>query len=153
MSKTPKNTNKTKPEKNTAKKPPEPISRKECEKEYVDRITKKCTCEPWYQTPQDGTKFWRPKVRGDKIVGYIGKPITNMRLTASYPIRKLAGELVELPGNKQLHKLIAKADVFCQLVEIEYVGMEYIVNGHYRKIYRLYKMKFNGIPNIIERVY
>ena len=124
---------------------PETLSQKEIGKDYVDRITKKRTFDPYYQKPQIGCRFWRPKRRGDYIIGHIFKQITNFRQSSSYPIKKLDGEIVELPGNKQLHRLIKKGDCFGQLIKIAYVGREFIINGHYRKIYRLYKIKISGV--------
>lgn len=107
----------------------------------VDRIINSRTFEPWYHKPKVGESFWRPIKKGDAIRGIIQKPVTNLRQSSSYPIQLDSGKTMEVIGNKQLHNLIRKADCFGQKVEIIYQGRQYLANGHYRKIYRLFKIK------------
>lgn len=119
-------------------------SRREIGKGYVDRIVKSRTFEPWYHKPIAGCRFWRPKQQGDKIQGLIFEPVVNFRQSTSYPVELDNGEKVEVVGNKQLHHLIKQADCFGQRVEIIYCGRQYLINGHYRKIYRLFKIDWDN---------
>jgi len=122
-----------------------PGPKTEIEKKFVDRIVKSRTFEP-LEKPTVGCRFWRPKRKGESVTGVIGMPITNFRCATSYPFRLVdTGELIEVLGNRQLHKLIKQADCYGQLVEIVYQGRQYTHAGHYRKIYRLYKIKWSDV--------
>lgn len=120
-----------------------PQSKKEIGKNYVDRIEKSRKFEP-LDKPQIGARYWLPKQRGESIRGVISNPIQNIRRQSSYPIVLESGEIIEVFGNKQLHTLINKSDVMHQLVEIEYRGRQFTYAGHYRRIFRLHKIDYEG---------
>ncbi len=122
-------------EKNTPK--------KEILKETVDKIVKRRNFEP-YEQPVVGCRFHRFKVKGESITGILGFPVTNWRQSTSYPLQLDSGEIVEIVGNRLLHKLIREGDLYGQRIEIQYVGREFPAGGPYRfkKVYRVFKIGF-----------
>ena len=106
----------------------------------IDKIVKRRTFNP-PENSQTGNRLIRLKKPGESIIGFLGWPITNFREATSYPIQLESGEVVEIIGNRLLHKLIKENDLCGQKVEIVYQGRDYCSSSypHYRKIYRIYK--------------
>lgn len=114
-------------------------------KEEIDKITKTRTFNP-PKTSQTGHRIVRLQTIGESIVGFLGWPITNFRESTSYPLQLESGEVIEIIGNRILHKQIRKGELCGQKVEIVYQGRDYIngLPGHYRKVYRIWK--YDEIP-------
>jgi len=108
----------------------------------VDRVVRKRTFEP-FDRPVAGCRFIRFRARGESVTGQLGYPIENFRQGKSYPLKLDTGEIVEVIGNKQLHKLINKGELCGRHVRIEYQGRQFLSTGHHRKIYRIFEQK-NG---------
>ncbi len=113
-------------------------------KSTVDEIIDRRTFEPWSK-PVVGCRFLRLNKPGEKAIGRLGFPIKNFRQCTSYPLRLDSGEIIELVGNKLLHKQIREGDLSGQRVEIEYQGREATRYGHYRKIYRVFKIGYGDM--------
>lgn len=128
----------TKPE--AAKKPDFAKCKKtEPSKEYIDNIKNSRTFEPLSSKPLVGAHFWRPRKAGETLRGRIIQRFENIRQSTSYAIEKEDGEIVEVFGNRVLHKLIKDADAMGKWVEIEYCGKQWTnFGGHWRRIFRLY---------------
>ena len=114
-------------------------SKKEVLRKTVDEITRRRTFEPFNQ-PTVGCRFLRLNKHGQSVVGQLGFPIRNFRQTTSYPLQLEDGEVVEILGNRLLHKQIAQGELCGRRVEIIYQGREYTRYGHYRKIYRVFEI-------------
>lgn len=110
----------------------------------VDRIVRKRTFEP-FDRPVIGCRFIRFRKRGESITGQLGFPVENFRQGASYPLQLDSGEIVEIVGNKQLHRLISKGELCGRRVRIEYQGRQFLTSGHHRKIFRIYQQKHSQI--------
>jgi len=109
-------------------------------KETIDKIEKSRTFNP-PKNSQTGNRIVRLQEPGESIIGFLGWPITNFHEATSYPIKLESGEIVEILGNRLLHKQIREGDLCGQKVEIVYQGRDYKhgTGGHYRKVYRVYK--------------
>ena len=110
-------------------------------KDQIDKITERRTYEPW-EKPIVGCRFYRFRTRGDTIEGILGKGIPNFRQGTSYPLTLNNGDVVEIVGNRILHTLINNGELVGQRVRIIYIGAEAVRGGHWRKIYRVYKVQF-----------
>ena len=110
-------------------------------KESIDQITQRRTYEPW-EKPTVGCRFYRFKKRGDTIEGKLSKGIKNFRQPTSYPLKLDSGEIVEIVGNRILHALIQRGELVGQRVRITFIGSEATFAGHYRKVYRVFKVKY-----------
>jgi len=102
-------------------------------------------------------KFFLFRWVGDRIEGYLGAPITNIRRNTSYPLRLTCdiigneylkkGDMVEFFGNKLLHTVIKDNELIGSLIQIIYIGQQHIPGcGKMRKIFRVYKLE--GISEI-----
>ena len=113
----------------------------EISKAAVDKITGRRTFEPMNK-PQVGCRYHIFKQKGESLEGILGFPIVNFQRSTSYPLELESGEIVEILGNKQLHKLIKKGELCGQMVRIMYIGREYLNGwaGHWHKIYRAFKI-------------
>ena len=109
-------------------------------KEKIDKLTNRRTFEPW-EKPSCGCRFFRFRKRGETIEGKLGKGIPNFRQGTSYPLELDNGETVEIVGNRILHDLIRRGELVGQRVRITYVGAEAYRAGHYRKVYRVFKIQ------------
>ena len=125
---------------------PKPVHEQEIKKSLIDRITNRRTFEP-FDKPQVGCRFIRFKQRGQEVAGYLGFPIINYRQPTSYPLKLDTGEIVEIVGNKLLHKQINEGELCGQRVRIIYQGREFTHAGHHRKIYRVFKVGEKTIPS------
>ncbi|MBW8003337.1 MAG: hypothetical protein FVQ80_15210 [Planctomycetes bacterium] len=112
----------------------------EIRKSTVDEITNRRTFEP-FDKPTVGCRFHRFRKRGESLTGILGFPISNFRQCSSYPLELDSGEVVEIVGNRFLHQQIRKGGLCGQRVEIVYQGREFMGGGHYRKIYRVFKIQ------------
>ena len=114
----------------------------EAGKGLVDRIVRNRTFEP-FDKPQVGAEFFIFKRKSDSIEGQIcGHAIQNIRRSASFPIKLEDGRVVEIFANKLLHRIITKNDLVFSRVRITYIGRQHTgYGGHWRKIYRVYKIK------------
>ena len=110
-------------------------------KEKIDKLTNRRTFEPW-EKPSCSCRFYRFRIRGDTIEGKLGKGIPNFRQGTSYPLTLDNGETVEIVGNRILHSLIRQGELVGQRVRITFVGSEAYRAGHYRKIYRVFKVQY-----------
>lgn len=128
----------------TKKTRPEKSHRKEICKDQVDGIISRRTFEP-YSKPTIGCRFMRLKNPGENIIGQLGFPIRNFRQGTSYPLQLDNGEVVEIVGNRLLHKQIREGELCGQRVEIVYQGSEYTHYGHWRKVYRVFKVGYDQI--------
>ena len=119
-------------------------------KKLVDHIISRRTFEP-LDKPQVGIEFFIFRQQGDSIEGTIcGHAITNFRRSSSYPIKLDDGRIVEIFGNKLLHRIIERGELIFSRVRIQYIGREYTnFGGHARKIYRVYQIK-NGTEALVE---
>jgi len=107
----------------------------------IDRIQKSRKFEPRTKQPgATGGRLYRFRRRGETLEGELGYPIENYREATSYPLRLDTGEVIEVLGNKLLHTQIRKGDLVGSCVRIQFVGREYLWAGHYRKIYRVWKV-------------
>jgi len=127
----------------TSKKPPK--KRVEIIPRIVDRIISRRTFEP-FDRPQVGCRFIRFRKRGEAVTGILGYPIANFRIGTSYPLQLDDGEIVEIVGNKLLHRQIREGELCGRRVEIAYQGREFLAGGHHRKIYRVYKLSDELFP-------
>lgn len=109
-------------------------------KETVDQITQTRTFEPFSKPMIGGNIFIFRKI-SDSIAGILGPGIANIRRSKSYPIKTDDGEVLEIFGNKLLHRIIKKHDLIGAFVKIEYIGRQETGWGHARKIYRVYRNK------------
>lgn len=109
-------------------------------KSTIDRITQARTFEP-HDRPKLGSEFFIFRRRGDSIRGILGHPIENYQRNTSYPLTLENGRIVEIFGNKLLHRLIQRHELIGSRVRIVYIGRQFIGQGHARKIYRVYKIK------------
>lgn len=113
-------------------------------KEIVDDIIKQGTFEPFNKPPGDDRDFFRFRVQGDQIKGFLGKPITNLRQSTSYPIKQDDGNTIEIFGNKLLHKIIRQNELIGEKVRIVYIGGQQIPHCRWpRKIFRVYKIRWD----------
>ncbi len=121
---------------------PKQSSDKETEicKKLVDRLTNRRTFEP-FDKPVVGCRFHRFRIRGESVTGQLGFPIPNFRQGTSYPMQLDSGEIVEIIGNKLLHKQIREGKLYGRRVKIVYQGREFRTGGHCRKIYRVFKIE------------
>lgn len=131
---------------NQKTKPDKPAKSKELKvteicKDEIDKLTNRRTFEPW-EKPSVGCRFHRFRKRGDTVEGRLGKGIPNFRQGTSYPLKLDNGETVEIVGNRVLHKLIRRGELVGQRVRITYVGAEAYRAGHYRKVYRVFKVQY-----------
>ena len=108
-------------------------------KDTIDKIVRQRTFEP-YNRPTVGCRFLRLTKPGDTVIGWLGFPIANFQQSTSYPVQLEDGTIVEIIGNRLLHKQIKQGELCGQKIELEYQGREYTAYGHYRKIYRIYKV-------------
>ncbi len=115
--------------------------KKEIGQERVDRLINRRTFEP-YDKPTVGCRYIRFTIRGEDVVGQLGFPIKNWRQGTSYPLQLENGEIVELVGNRLLHKLIKEGELCGQRVQIVYQGRDFASGGPWRfhKVYRVYKI-------------
>jgi hypothetical protein len=132
------------------RRPPKPTKnprKKEIRKDLVDKITKLRTFNP-PENSQTGNRIVRLQEPGESIIGFLGWPITNFREGTSYPVQLESGEIVEIIGNRLLHKLIREGDLCGQKIEIVYQGRDYAhgLGGHYRKVYRVFRYEEKPIP-------
>lgn len=137
------------PKKRTPKKPwdsdPRPGER-EVGKNRIDRITKEPTFEPDAK-PIRGTRYHRWRKTGESIVGEIvGDAIANVRRQSSWPILLDSGEVVEVFGNKTLHSQLRPC--IGEKVRIVWIGKKTTSWGHWKRIYRVYKIDARGIETI-----
>jgi len=116
---------------------------KEICKPLVDRIANRRTFEP-FDRPTVGCRFVRFRMRGESVEGMLGFPIPNFQQSTSYPLQLDSGEVVEIVGNRLLHKLIREGELCGRRVRIQYVGRDFIARGHHRKIYRAFEVDFPG---------
>ena len=123
----------------TKKTRPENPPKKEICKATVDEIISRRTFEP-YSKPMVGCRFIRFKEPGESVAGRLGFPINNFQQCTSYPLVLDSGEVVEVVGNRLLHKQIREGELCGVRVEIVYQGLEWTRFGHRRKIYRVYKI-------------
>jgi len=107
--------------------------------DFIDRITRRRTFEPLSQ-PAVGCRYHIFKRKGEFVEGILGLPVVNYRRGTSYPLELQSGEIEEIVGNKLLHQLIRKGDLCGRMVRITYIGSEYTHAGHFRKIYRVFKI-------------
>lgn len=108
----------------------------------IDRIQKSQRFEPHTGQPGiTGGRLYRFRRRGEMIEGEMGYPIKNYHEATSYPVRLDSGEVIEILGNKLLHAQIRKGDLVGSYVRIQFVGREYLWAGHYRKVYRVWKVE------------
>lgn len=109
-------------------------------KEAIDKVTKLRTFNP-PENSQTGNRIVRLQEPGESVIGFLGWPITNFRESTSYPIQLESGEIIEILGNRLLHKQIREGELCGQKVEIVYQGRDYAhgLGGHYRKVYRVFK--------------
>ena len=130
----------------TKKTRPENSPKKEICKETVDKIVNRRTFEP-YDKPVVGCRFIRFNVRGESVVGRLGFPIQNFRQGTSYPFQLDSGEIVEIVGNRLLHKQINEGELCGQRVEIVYEGRDFSSGGPWRfhKVYRVYKISHDFV--------
>ena len=114
----------------------------EAGKGLIDRIIRNRTFEP-FDKPTIGVDFFIFKRKGDSLEGEIcGHAIQNIRRSSSYPIKLEDGTVVEIFANKLLHRLITKNELVFSHVRIVYIGRQQTAyGGHWRKIYRVYKIK------------
>jgi len=113
--------------------------KKEVLKGTIDKILRRRTFEP-YNRPTVGCRFLRLTKPGDTVIGWLGFPIRNFQQSTSYPIQLENGEIIEICGNRLLHKQIREGELCGQKIELVYQGRDYTHYGHYRKIYRIYKV-------------
>lgn len=125
----------------TKRKPPQ---KTEILKDQIDKVTKSRTFNP-PKNSQTGNRIVRMQTPGESIIGWLGWPITNFREATSYPIQLESGEIIEVLGNRLLHKQIREGDLCGQRIEIVYQGRDYThgTGGHYRKVYRVFKYTDN----------
>jgi len=105
----------------------------------IDRIEKGRKFEP-HTKPLIGARFHRFRHRLEAVEGELGYPIGNYHERTSYPVRLDSGEIVEILGNKLFHTQVRKGDLVGSYVKIQYIGREYRYAGHYRKIFRVWKV-------------
>jgi len=105
----------------------------------IDRIMRTRTFEPLLK-PKIGCRFHYFKQRGETLRGLLGFPVSNYKQGTSYPLTLESGEVVEIVGNKLLHYQIRKGELCGQRIEIVYQGRQYVFGGHYRKIFRIFKI-------------
>ncbi len=129
-----------------AKTRPEKSQRKEICKDLVDGIVGRRTFEP-YDQPTIGCRFIRFNRRGESIIGHLGFPIRNFRQGTSYPLQLDNDEVVEIVGNRLLHKQIRKGELCGQRIEIIYLGRDFSSGGPWRfhKVYRIFKIGHDQI--------
>ena len=115
-------------------------------KTEIDEITAHRTFNP-PKNSETGNRIVRLRAVGEKVIGILGWPITNFREATSYPMQLESGEVIEILGNRLLHKQIREGELSGQKVEIVFQGREYFHGGrgHYRKIYRVYKYVHKGM--------
>ncbi len=113
--------------------------KKEICKRLVDRLVSRRTFEP-FDRPTVGCRFYRFRIRGETITGRLGFPISNFQQGTSYALELNSGEIVEVVGNKLLHKQIREGELCGQRVQIVYMGRDFTHGGHHRKIYRVFKI-------------
>lgn len=123
---------KTRPQKSPRK---TEICKNQTDKVIADRLF-----EP-YSKPTIGCRFLRFSERGQKVVGRLGYPIKNFRQGTSYPLELDNGEVVEFVGNKLSHNQIREGELCGRRIEIVYQGRQIIFGGHYRKIFRIYRLE------------
>jgi len=123
-----------------------PAHEQEIKKSLIDRITNRRTFEP-FDKPTVGCRFIRFRQRGQEVAGYLGFPIVNFRHSTSYPIKLDSGEIVEIVGNRLLHKQIRDGELCGQRVKIVYQGRDFTHAGHYRKVFRIFKIGHKAIPS------
>ena len=118
---------------------------KEIGKKAVDEIIRQPTFDPFNKPRLDpGRDFFIFNQRGDQLIGWLGKPIANLRRSSSYPIKQDDGTVIEFFGTKLLHKIIRKNDLIGQKVRIVFIGEQRMPHCRWpRKIYRVYKVKFD----------
>ncbi len=114
----------------------------ETSKPLIDRIVRNRTFEP-FDKPQVGSEFFIFKRKGDSLEGVIcGHAIQNIRRSNSYPIKLDDGRVVEIFAGRLLHRIIIKHELLFSRVRIVYIGRQATgFGGHWRKIYRVYKIK------------
>lgn len=123
------------------KQPPQ----KEICKKLVDRLVSRRTFEP-FDKPSVGCRFIRFRIRGESVTGQLGFPIANFQQCTSYPLRLDNGELVEIVGSRLLHKQIREGDLCGRRVKVIYQGRDFTHAGHHRKIYRVFQIGYDSIP-------
>lgn len=118
-------------------------------KEQIDKVKKRRTFNPPTNS-QTGNRIIRLKTIGETIIGFLGWPIINFQEGTSYPIQLESGEVIEIIGNKLLHKQIREGELCGQKVEIVYQGKDYYHGGigHYRKVYRVFKYEDKPMSKI-----
>ena len=138
---------KTKPKKSWDSEPRP--GEKEVNKDRVDTITRKRTFE-YFDKPQIGNRFYIFRRKGEEITGrVIGHPIANVKRSSSWPIELDSGEIVEIFGNRELHKALRKC--VQQRVRIVYVGKDHTGQGHATKVYRVYTIDREGETQMTSR--
>lgn len=115
---------------------------KEVSKELIDRLVKRRTFEP-FNRPRPRNDIFIFSKRGDEVSGWLGPPIANVMRNTSYMIKQDNGEVIEIFGNKLLHRIIRKNELVHQKVRIVYIGLQHTGRGRPRKIYRVYKIKWD----------
>lgn len=109
-------------------------------KNEIDKIVDRRTCNPWGKATV-GCRFHRFRQIGETVEGKLGFAIKNFLQATSYPLELESGEVIEIVGNRILHKLIRKGELCGQRVRITFVGREATSAGHYRKVYRAFVSK------------
>jgi len=120
-------------------KPDKPMVTEVC-KDEIDEITERRTFQPW-DKPTVGCRFHRFREIGETIEGKLGFQIRNFRQATSYPLELDNGETVEILGNRILHKLIRVGELCGQRVRIIFIGKEAVWGGHYRNVFRAFKVE------------
>jgi len=132
---------------NTKSGPKKPAKKEICKK-TIDRIVGRRTFEP-LSKPQIGCRFVRFRARGQRVEGQLGFPIENFRCGTSYPVQLDNDEIVEIIGNKLLHKQIREGELCGCRVRFVYQGRQFTNAGHHRKIFRVFKIGESYIPEKI----
>ena len=115
---------------------------REVSKELVDRIVDQRNFEP-FNRPKPYSDLRIFSKRGDEVVGFLGPPTANVMRNTSYTIKQDDGTFIEIFGNKLLHRIIRKNELVGQKVRIVYIGLQHTGRGRPRKIYRVYKIKWD----------
>lgn len=112
-------------------------------KEIVDDIIRQGTFEPFEKPPGD-RDFFTFHEKGDQVKGILCAPIANLQKSTSYPIEQEGGDIIEIFGNRLLHRIIRQNELIGQKVRIVFIGKQRIPHCRWpRKIFRVYKIKWD----------
>lgn len=94
----------------------------------------------------DGRLVHYFRQRGESVIGILGPAESESWKGVTYKLITDSGEIIRIPGNRQLARLIKRTKCTYQRVRIEYLGKRYLTSRHYEKCYAIHPAPLKDLP-------